>query len=73
MGLGEEQLRQAGDKLGLAGAQVLGDIGKDISADALSRINALSDVGQRIEHLIKLVWIWVIKTFLIKEITPVIN
>ena len=47
LGLSEEQLRQAGDKLGLAGAQVLGDIGQDIQKDALSRIGALSDIGQR--------------------------
>ena len=47
VGLQEEQLRQAGDKLGIAGSRSLADIGSLTQQDALNRIGALGRIGEQ--------------------------
>tara|TARA_Y100001935_G_scaffold243228_1_gene234417 strand:- start:688 stop:1644 length:957 start_codon:yes stop_codon:yes gene_type:complete len=47
VGLQEEQLRQAADRLGLAGSRSLADIGSLTQQDALARIGALGRIGEQ--------------------------
>ena len=47
VGLQEEQLRQAGDRLGIQGSRSLADIGSLIQQDAVNRIGALGRIGEQ--------------------------
>lgn len=47
VGLQEEQLRQAGDRVGIQGSRSLADIGSLIQQDALNRIGALGRIGEQ--------------------------